>query len=164
MGKRKSITGIRKKRPKQPSPRAANEDLHHGHDVPSDCTSETAVPMSGQLPAEQSVQWQAVCVKKKRQMASTSLKSTKIRFKLICQELAPEKVLPGNLELRMQNIPQSTIKSRWKVLDEATQVRVAEIYRSVELPVLATEQSDAHKINAQAAFSLVTQSCVVFAL
>lgn len=56
----------------------------------------------------------------------------------------------------VKHISQSTIRSRWTSLDEDAQAKVASIFRSIELPVLARYASEQKKIEAQHTIGSVT--------
>lgn len=64
------------------------------------------------------------------------------------------------LKPRLKHISHNTIKKKWTVLDEHTQVKVAAIFRSIELPVLARHASEQKKIEAQAVLASVTRTWV----
>ena len=56
----------------------------------------------------------------------------------------------------VKHISQTTIRSKWAALDEDTQAKVASIFRSIELPVLARYASEQKKIEAQLTLGSVT--------
>ena len=64
------------------------------------------------------------------------------------------------LKPRVKHISHNTIKTKWKVLEEHTQVKVAAIFRSIELPVLARHASEQKKVEAQAILASVTRTWV----
>lgn len=61
----------------------------------------------------------------------------------------------------VKHISQSTIRSRWTSLDEDAQAKVASIFRSIELPVLARYASEQKKIEAQHTIGSVTATWVL---
>ena len=63
-----------------------------------------------------------------------------------------------SLKPTLKHVSQATIQSKWKILDDSAQAKVAEIFRSVGLPVLAKHTNETSKIEAQDAIVLMTRS------
>ncbi|KAL2041000.1 hypothetical protein N7G274_006458 [Stereocaulon virgatum] len=62
------------------------------------------------------------------------------------------------LKPRVKHISQNTIRTRWTVLDEDAQAKVAAIFHAIELPVLARHASEQKKVEAQAILASVTRT------
>ena len=59
---------------------------------------------------------------------------------------------------RVKHVSQEVIRSKWAVLGEDTRAQVEELLRSVELPVLAHYSSEQGKIEAQLALRSITET------
>ena len=64
------------------------------------------------------------------------------------------------LKPRVKHISQTTIRSKWTGLSEVAQTRVANLFRSVELPVLARCISEQKKIEAQVTLRSLSRTLV----
>lgn len=64
----------------------------------------------------------------------------------------------GSLEPRVKHVSKDIIRSKWMVLDGDVQVKVDELLRSIELPVLARYSSEQRKIEAQVALRSITRT------
>lgn len=133
--KRKSITGVRRKRPKPtlqktpiPNPR-----------TPRDASLESRVQESAPKPREL--------------LSTRSLASIK--------PIPRRRVKQPVMKPIIKHVSQTTIRSRWTFLDEDAQAKVVNILRSIELPVLARYASEQKKIEAQLTIGSVTKTWVL---
>ena len=62
----------------------------------------------------------------------------------------------GSLKSRVKHVSQDIIRSKWTVLDGDAQAKVEELFRSIELPVLANYSSKQRKIKAHIALGAIT--------
>ncbi|KAL9138058.1 MAG: hypothetical protein Q9175_000711 [Cornicularia normoerica] len=62
----------------------------------------------------------------------------------------------GSLKSRVKHVSQDIIRSKWTVLDGDAQAKVEELFRSIELPVLANYSSKQRKIEAHVALGAIT--------
>ncbi len=130
--KRKSITGVKKKRPKPALQKTPISKPRTTRDASLESTVLETAP-------------------KPRELLST-------------RAVASDKPLPRRrakqptLKPIVKHISQSTIRSRWTFLDEDAQAKVASIFRSIELPVLARYASEQKKIEAQLTIGSVTRT------
>ena len=62
------------------------------------------------------------------------------------------------LKPRVKHVSQHTIKTKWTVLNANAQAKVAAIFRAIELPVLARHASEQKKVEAQVILASVTRT------
>lgn len=139
MAKRKSITGLRKRR-RQIS--TAERSAVRSVAVDSSSLASTASaesPMARQLLS----------------MRSPPSESTFLR-KREADRAGPVSKGTGFLKPRVKHVSQDIIRSKWTILDGDAQAEIEELLRSVELPVLANYSSEQGKIRAQAALRSIT--------
>ncbi|MCJ1460769.1 hypothetical protein MMC28_011151 [Mycoblastus sanguinarius] len=145
MAKRKSITGVRKKKvtpifvEEQNGEPDAHETSHpelplqHAGGRPRQLLSTQSLPSIGPL----SKQRDRRRVDKIRDLAGSE---TRV--------LQPE----------IKHISQDTIRSKWAVLNDHTQAKVEQLFQSVEQPVLARHTSGTRKIEAQVEIGFLTET------
>lgn len=64
----------------------------------------------------------------------------------------------GSLKPRVKHVSQDIIRSKWTILDGDAQLKVDELLRSIELPVLARYSLEQRKIEAQTAVRSITRT------
>ena len=131
--KRKSITGVRRKRAKPTPPKAPTIQP----------TAEAPAHLDSPPPDNALKPRELLSTRRPPQTASRN----RVRKQ-------------PTLKPRVKHISHNTIKTKWTVLDEHTQVKVAAVFRSIELPVLARHASEQKKVEAQAILASVTRTWV----
>ena len=133
--KRKSITGVKRKHPKPALQKTPIFEPRTTRDASLGLTVLETAP-------------------KPRELLSTrSVASNK--------PLPRRRAKQPTMKPIIKHISQSTIRSRWTYLDEDAQAKVANMFRSVELPVLARYASEKKKIEAQLTIGSVTKTWVL---
>ena len=132
--KRKSITGVKKKRPKPALQKIPISRPPTTRDASLESTRVETAPKPRELLSTRAI---------------ASNKPPKRRAK------------QPTLKPVVKHISQSTIRSRWTYLDEDAQAKVAGILRSIELPVLARYALEQKKIEAQLTIGSVIRTWVL---
>ena len=130
--KRKSITGVKRKRPKPALQKTPIPKLRTTRDASLESTVQETAP-------------------KPRELLS-------IRSAGSNHPLPRRRAKQPAMKPTVKHISQSTIRSKWTALDEDAQAKVASIFRSIELPVLARYASEQKKIEAQLTLGSVTST------